>query len=49
MQAGEDIADVSIRWGVTAAVIRELNNLEEDAKLKEGQVLRLPPDAQQQP
>ncbi len=49
VQAGEDIADVSIRWGVTAAVIRELNNLEEDAKLKEGQVLRLPPDAQQQP
>ena len=44
---GEDITDVSIRWGVTASAIRELNNLGENDKLKAGQVLRLPADAQQ--
>ena len=49
VQAGEDLADVSIRWGVSAAAIRELNNLDENAKLVAGQVLRLPADAQQQP
>ena len=47
VQDGEDITDVSIRWGVTASAIRELNNLGENDKLKAGQVLRLPADAQQ--
>ena len=48
VQEGEDLADVSIRWGVSAAAVRELNNLGENDKLKGGQVLRLPADAQQQ-
>ena len=48
VQDGEDLADVSIRWGVSAAAVRELNNLGENDKLKGGQVLRLPADAQQQ-
>ena len=47
VQDGEDITDVSIRWGVTASAIREINNLGENDKLKAGQVLRLPADAQQ--
>ncbi len=47
VQEGEDLADVSIRWGVSAAAVRELNNLGENDKLKAGQVLRLPADAQQ--
>ena len=48
VQEGEDLADVSIRWGVSAAAVRELNNLGENDKLRGGQVLRLPADAQQQ-
>ena len=48
VQAGEDLADVSIRWGVSASVIRELNNLGENDKLVAGQILKLPADAQQQ-
>ena len=47
VKEGEDLADVSIRWGVSAAAVRELNNLGENDKLKAGQVLRLPADAQQ--
>ncbi len=47
VQEGEDLADVSIRWGVSAAAVRELNNLGENDKLKAGQVLKLPADAQQ--
>jgi LysM repeat protein len=48
VQEGEDLADVSIRWGVSAAAVRELNNLGENDKLRGGQVLRLPAYAQQQ-
>ncbi|MCR5753097.1 MAG: LysM peptidoglycan-binding domain-containing protein [Kiritimatiellae bacterium] len=47
VQEGEDLADVSIRWGVSAAAVCELNNLNENDKLKAGQVLKLPADAQQ--
>jgi hypothetical protein len=38
---------VSIRWGVSAAAIRELNNLGEKDQLTPGQILKLPADAQQ--
>lgn len=38
---------VCIRWGVSAAAIRELNNLPDDAQLTPGQILKLPADAQQ--
>ena len=38
---------VTIRFGVTAAAIRELNNLAEDAQLTPGQTIKLPADAQQ--
>lgn len=44
---GEDITGVTIRWGVSAAKIRELNNLAEDAQLKPGQVIKLPAEVQQ--
>ncbi len=38
---------VSIRWGVSAAEIRELNNLGDADQLKPGQILKLPAEAQQ--
>lgn len=44
---GEDITAVTIRWGVSAAKIRELNNLAEDAQLTPGQVIKLPSEVQQ--
>lgn len=47
VQDGDDMTGVSIRWGVSAAAIRELNNLPDDAQLMPGQVLKLPADAQQ--
>ena len=48
VQEGDDLTDVSIRFGVSAAAVRELNNLGENDKLVPGQVLKLPADAQQQ-
>lgn len=42
VQEGDDITGVSIRWGVSAAAIREANNFSEDAQLTPGQVIRLP-------
>ena len=48
VQEGEDLTDISIRFGVTAAAVRELNNLGENDKLVAGQILKLPPEAQQQ-
>ena len=47
VQEGDDMTAVCIRWNVSAAAIRELNNLPEDAQLTKGQVLKLPPEAQQ--
>ena len=47
VQEGDDMTGVSIRWGVSAAEIRELNNLGEKDQLVPGQVIRLPADAQQ--
>ena len=47
VQEGDDMTGVSIRWGVSAAAIRELNNLGENDQLKPGQVIKLPADAQQ--
>ena len=38
---------MAIRFGVAAGVIRELNNLPDDAQLKPGQVIKLPADVQQ--
>ena len=48
VQEGDDILDVSIRFGVSASAVRELNNLGENDKLVAGQILKLPADAQQQ-
>ena len=48
VQEGDDLTDVSIRFGVSAAAMRELNNLGESDKLVAGQILKLPADAQQQ-
>ena len=48
VQEGDDLTDVSIRFGVSAAAVRELNNLGEGDKLVAGQILKLPADAQQQ-
>ena len=47
VQEGDDMTGVSIRWGISAAAIRELNNLGENDQLKPGQVIKLPADAQQ--
>ena len=47
VQEGDDMTGVSIRWGVSAAVIRELNNLPDDAQLTPGQIIKLPAEAQQ--
>ena len=47
VQEGDDMTGVSIRWGVSAAQIRELNNLAEGDQLVPGQIIKLPADAQQ--
>ena len=47
VQEGDDITGVSIRWGVTSAEIRELNNLGENDQLVPGQIIKLPAEAQQ--
>ena len=47
VQEGDDMTGVSIRWGVSAAEIRELNNLGDSDQLKPGQILKLPAEAQQ--
>jgi LysM repeat protein len=47
VQDGDDMTGVAIRFGVTAATIRDLNNLTEDAQLVPGQVIKLPADVQQ--
>ncbi len=47
VQEGDDMTSVSISWGVSAAQIRELNNLGDNDQLKPGQVIKLPADAQQ--
>ena len=44
---GEDIFGVAVRWGVSAAQIREINNLSETDQLVPGQVIKLPAEAQQ--
>ena len=43
----DDITGVSIRFGVSAAEIRELNNLGENDQLEPGKILKLPAEAQQ--
>lgn len=48
VQSGEELMDVSIRFGVSVAEIRELNNLGENDTLSPGQVLKLPAEASQQ-
>ena len=47
VQEGEDMTTMAIRFGVAAGVIRELNNLPDDAQLKPGQIIKLPAEAQQ--
>ena len=47
VQEGDDITGVSIRFGVSAADIRELNNLGEKDQLVPGQILKLPAAAQE--
>ena len=48
VQEGDDVTGVAIRWGVSSAQIRELNNLSENDKLVPGQVIKLPAEAVQQ-
>ena len=47
VQEGDDMTSLTIRYGVSAAEIRDLNNLPDDAQLKPGQVIKLPAEAQQ--
>ena len=46
VQEGEDITGLSIRFSLSPAEIRELNNLGPTDELKPGQVLKLPADTQ---
>jgi len=48
VQEGDDMTGVSIRWAVSAAEIRELNNMAEGEQLKPGMIIKLPADAAQQ-
>ena len=45
VQEGDDMAGLSVAWGVTASQIRELNNLGEGDQLKPGQTIRVPAEA----
>ena len=45
VQEGEDLTSISIRFGVAAAEIRELNGLEEGQSLVPGNVIRIPNEA----
>ena len=47
VQEGDDFTGILIRFSVSAAALRELNNLPDDAQLKPGQVIKLPAEAQQ--
>ena len=47
VQEGDDMTSILIRFGVSAACVRELNNLSDDAQLKPGQVIKLPAETQQ--
>ena len=47
VKEGDDMTGVSISWGVSAAEIRELNNLGENDQLVPGQAIKLPAGAQQ--
>ena len=47
VQEGDDITAVVVKFGVSAAEIRELNGLGENDTLKPGQVIKLPAEAQQ--
>ena len=47
VQEGDDLTGVSIRWGVSAAEIRAMNNLGESDQIKPGQILKLPAEVQQ--
>ncbi len=46
VQEGEDILNLSIRFSLSPAEIRELNNLGSADQVKPGQVLKLPADTQ---
>jgi len=47
VQEGEDLTRLSIDFGVSTSVIREMNNLGENDTIKPGQVLKLPAETQQ--
>ncbi len=47
VKEGEDMTSVAIHWGVSAAEIRELNNLGDNDQLVPGQVIKLPAEAKQ--
>ena len=47
VQEGDDMTGVSIRFGVSAADIRELNNFDDAYQLKPGQAIKLPAEVQQ--
>jgi LysM repeat protein len=47
VQEGEDITAIVVKFGVSAAEIRELNGLGESDALKAGQIIKLPAEAQQ--
>ncbi|MBO7482998.1 MAG: LysM peptidoglycan-binding domain-containing protein, partial [Kiritimatiellae bacterium] len=46
VQDGEDITGLAIRYSLSPAEIRDLNNLGENDEIKPGQVLKLPAETQ---
>jgi len=46
VEEGDDLTRLAVDFGVTPAVIRELNNLGENDAIKPGQVLKLPAETQ---
>lgn len=46
VQDGEDITGLAIRYSLSPAEIRDINNLGENDEIKPGQVLKLPADTQ---
>ncbi|MBO4448005.1 MAG: LysM peptidoglycan-binding domain-containing protein, partial [Kiritimatiellae bacterium] len=48
VKEGENINDISAEWGLVPQEIRDLNNMDADADVKPGQIIKLPASASQE-
>ena len=48
VKEGENIHDISAEWGLVPQEIRDLNNMDADADVKPGQIIKLPASASQE-